>query len=85
MTMRSEDTTDVKTETNNVFLKPCPFCGGEKILFDKCTSRVMCMNCFARNPMISKFFKYTDDESEAALMAWNTRDGELWQNTQKKN
>ena len=54
-------------------LIPCPFCGGKKIKFDKCTKRVRCANCFATSGMISKFIAQGMNEDEAALAAWNTR------------
>lgn len=53
-------------------LKPCPFCGGIKLKFNKCASVIYCESCGARNPRISKFLKDVTEE-EATVLSWNTR------------
>jgi Lar family restriction alleviation protein len=54
-------------------LKPCPFCGGIKLKFNKCASVIYCESCGARNPRISKFLKDDVTEEEATVLSWNTR------------
>lgn len=54
-------------------VKPCPFCGSLEIRIDKCTSRVRCKNCYATSGLISKLVNTGTNETEAAVMAWNTR------------
>lgn len=53
--------------------KECPFCGSEKIKFDKCTLRVRCGSCFATSGLITKFINLGMETEEAAIAAWNTR------------
>lgn len=48
-----------------VKLKPCPFCGGEAIAFNKGGWKVMCTKCTCQTGAFS-FRKYAED-------AWNTR------------
>lgn len=58
-------------------LKPCPFCGSRDVNLDNCTVRVRCKNCYASSPLISRYLQYTNNEREAARMAWNTRKGDI--------
>ena len=69
----------------NVRLKPCPFCGEEKLLNIKTvdhkyrpqckfTGRVTCLMCFASAH--THGFEWTEDEArEEAIKAWNRRVG----------
>ena len=63
----------MKIEPNENIWKPCPFCGSEKIKFDKCTLRVKCANCFATSGFISKYVSQGISEQDAAKMVWNNR------------
>lgn len=54
-------------------MKPCPFCGSTRILFDRCTLRVRCKGCFATSGTITGYIRQGMKEEEAAMAAWNTR------------
>lgn len=64
-------------------LKPCPFCGGEAVLYhqsskytDKDGNYVHCMECGARTKLFECFGgtgKTHNDTKEEAKTAWNKR------------
>ena len=55
-------------------LRPCPFCGSTRIIFDECSTHVECWDCCASGPLISRFLDQADgDRTLAAILSWNTR------------
>ena len=54
-------------------IKPCPFCGGTRIKFDKCTKRARCSDCFATSGLITPIMKEGYTEEEALYEVWNRR------------
>lgn len=47
-------------------LKPCPFCGSERVTAE-CIEYVTCRKCGADGPY------FTDADTEKAIAAWNKR------------
>lgn len=58
----------------NIEIKPCPFCGGLNIQFDKCTKRARCKDCFSTSGFITPFIAQGMTEEEAMYAAWNRRE-----------
>ena len=57
-----------------VSLKPCPFCGSEDILIERCSPQAECWDCGAKGPLIERFLDSADgDWTLAAVLSWNTR------------
>ena len=55
-------------------LRPCPFCGSTRIVFDEYSTNVECWDCSATGPQISRFLDQADgDWTMAAILSWNTR------------
>lgn len=56
-------------------LKPCPFCGGNAVIVNRCRKEklvyVMCEKCFAYGTQVSKYVK--GDPVEKAIEFWNRR------------
>ena len=55
-------------------LKPCPFCGSDRIMIDRCSPQAECWDCRAMGPPIANFLDHADgDWTMAAIFSWNTR------------
>lgn len=58
-------------------LKPCPFCGGEAVLYVDNGVRVYCRRCGAQSKTRCDNMSYSKptNATAAVIEAWNRRDG----------
>ena len=56
-------------------LRPCPFCGSEdvKLMNGWYSSAVVCFDCGAGGPDITKRYKYEPEREKIAMKQWNKR------------
>lgn len=64
---------EILMEEKEIYIKPCPFCGSTNIMFDKCTKRARCKDCFATSGFITPYIAKGLSEEEAMYAAWNGR------------